>query len=93
MHSALKMQAQPPDGADERAPISHPSSSSRPRSGSWSAPITPVAEPVAALPAWKAGAIVAVFSLHNGWNCWVFLNFTNFDPPEELVCLPPTAIC
>jgi hypothetical protein len=33
----------------------------------------------------KAAAILAVFSLHNAWNCWVFLNFTNFGPAEELL--------
>eukprot|EP00656_Telonema_subtile_P030570 TRINITY_DN3354_c0_g1_i2.p1 TRINITY_DN3354_c0_g1~~TRINITY_DN3354_c0_g1_i2.p1 ORF type:complete len:416 (-),score=92.10 TRINITY_DN3354_c0_g1_i2:44-1291(-) len=36
------------------------------------------------VPLWKAAAIIVVFSIHNAWNCWVFLNFTNFDPPEEL---------
>ena len=33
----------------------------------------------------KAAAVLAVFSLHNAWNCWVFLNFTNFGPAEELL--------
>jgi hypothetical protein len=33
----------------------------------------------------KAILILVVFSLHNAWNCWVFLNFTNFGPAEELL--------
>ena len=33
----------------------------------------------------KAVCVVIVFSLHNAWNCWVFLNFTNFGPAEELL--------
>jgi hypothetical protein len=33
----------------------------------------------------KALCILVVFSLHNAWNCWVFLNFTNFGPAEELL--------
>ena len=33
----------------------------------------------------RAVAGLAVFSLHNAWNCWCFLNFTNFKPAEELL--------
>ena len=33
----------------------------------------------------KAVLILTVFSLHNAWNCWVFLNFTNFGPAEALL--------
>ena len=29
-------------------------------------------------------AVLVVFALHNAWNCWVFLNFTNFAPAVEL---------
>ena len=32
-----------------------------------------------------ATVILLVYSLHNGWNCWVFLNFTNFAPAQELL--------
>lgn len=34
---------------------------------------------------WKAVVIVAVFSLHNGWNCFVFLDFANYPPVNELL--------
>lgn len=40
--------------------------------------------PQRAVPLWRAAVIVAVFSLHNAWNCWVFLNFTNFGPPKKM---------
>ena len=30
-------------------------------------------------------AFLLVYSLHNGWNCWVFLNFTNFGPAKTLL--------
>jgi len=28
--------------------------------------------------------IIVTFSLHNAYNCWFFLNFTNFKPAESL---------
>jgi hypothetical protein len=33
----------------------------------------------------QAVLILVVFSLHNAWNCWVFLNFTNFGPAQKLL--------
>ena len=33
----------------------------------------------------KAVLILVVFSMHNAWNCWVFLNFTNFRPAQQLL--------
>jgi hypothetical protein len=35
---------------------------------------------------------VAVFSLHNGWNCFVFLDFVNYGPAEELLSVNDTQI-
>lgn len=32
-----------------------------------------------------AATILLVFALHNAWNCWAFLNFTNFPPAMELL--------
>ena len=29
-------------------------------------------------------AVLLTFALHNAWNCWMFLNFTNFAPAAEL---------
>ena len=42
-------------------------------------------EPPRQLGGAKAVCVIVVFSLHNAWNCWVFLNFTNFGPAEELL--------
>ena len=33
----------------------------------------------------KAVVVLIVFALHNAWNCWTFLDFTNFEPAEELL--------
>eukprot|EP00854_Cymbomonas_tetramitiformis_P009188 gene9188-10888_t len=29
--------------------------------------------------------VLLVYSLHNAWNCWVFLNFANYAPVERLL--------
>lgn len=29
--------------------------------------------------------ILLVYALHNAWNCWMFLNFSNFAPAQELL--------
>ena len=28
---------------------------------------------------------LSVYALHNAWNCWVFLNFSNFAPAKALL--------
>ena len=28
---------------------------------------------------------LTVYALHNAWNCWTFLNFSNFEPAKELL--------
>ena len=28
---------------------------------------------------------LGVYALHNAWNCWTFLNFSNFEPAKELL--------
>lgn len=33
----------------------------------------------------KAAVCLGVFCLHNAFNCWMFLNFTNFAPAEQLL--------
>ena len=33
---------------------------------------------------WRLAFLIS-YSLHNGWNCWVFLNFTNFGPARTLL--------
>ena len=32
-----------------------------------------------------AAVVLATFSLHNGWNCWMSMNFVNFAPGMELL--------
>jgi len=33
----------------------------------------------------RAVAVLFVYCIHNAWNCWVFLNFTNVKPASELL--------
>ena len=32
-----------------------------------------------------AATVLVVYAVHNAWNCWVFLNFTNFGPAQQLL--------
>ena len=32
-----------------------------------------------------AALCLLVFSLHNGWNCFVFLNYVNYSPARALL--------
>jgi hypothetical protein len=34
---------------------------------------------------WRDAAVCLVFSIHNGYNCFTFLNFTNFAPAAALL--------
>ena len=34
-------------------------------------------------PRWHAHVALLAYCVHNGWNCWVFLNFTNAQPAVE----------
>ena len=40
----------------------------------------------------RACAVLTVFSLHNAWNCFTFLNFTNYAPTEELLGVDSSAV-
>ena len=77
----------PPDPSTphypEDYPLLHPTLAGHSSSSTVSSP-----QPLTAAAATRSNAAalcLLVFSLHNGWNCFVFLNYVNYSPARALL--------